>query len=286
LWQEHPVIFAAPKQRLYVVWEGKDVNNPQKAQIKWMRSRDGGATWSAWQNIPGDANLYYSRPTIIGNPDGRKLYVLAYATALNGVAQLVWTQSLDNDSDPGDSWDTWRYVAAGTQDQRHLSIAMDSKKKLHLVWRQKPEGAPSTAKAQIHYATYPQNGRWSAGIVPLPNAQANQAFPSITVDKDDRLWAAWSEAPDLPNFPNEDLVTGEIRAAKKPSGKNWQPIATPILSAGSRAFYPTLRWRRYGVKPGVDLAWVESTITDPANSTCVEGGQVKCTIYYANLAGQ
>ena len=110
LWQEHPVIFAGPQRTLYVVWEGKDSQHPRKAQVKWIKSRDGGTTWSAWQNIPGDAAHYYSRPTILATEDGRKLYLLAYATASDGTAQIVWTQSLDNDTDPGDRWDKWRYI--------------------------------------------------------------------------------------------------------------------------------------------------------------------------------
>jgi len=294
LWQEHPVIFAGPKQTLYVAWEGKDSQHTQNAQIKWIKSRDGGTTWSAWQNIPGDANHYYSRPTILSSADGRKLYLLAYATDEDGRAQIVWTQSVDNDSDPGDKWDTWRYVADvdddGTsdsaQDQRHLSVVMDSKGMLHLVWRQRPEGASSSATPQIHYATLAQAGSWSAATLLMPNQTINQSFPSITVDKDDRLWAVWNETEALPGFPNEEPATGEIHAAKKPYQGKWQVIETPVYSKGQRALYPSLRWQRHGPKYGVDLVWVESTVSDPNNATCVEDKKDKCKIYYTNLAGQ
>lgn len=294
LWQEHPVIFAGPKQTLYVVWEGKDSHHPENAQVKWIKSRDGGATWSAWQNIPGDPQRYYSRPTIIATSDGRKLYVLAYATGHDETAQIVWTQSLDNDNDPGDTWDRWHYVTdndvdggdESSQDQRHLSAVMDSNQVLHLVWRQKPEKALVTATTQIHYATYPQQGKWSLATMIMPNRQLNQSFPSLTVDKDNRLWAVWSETSTLAKFPNEELATGEIHAAKHAIAGKWQPIALPVASTGQRALYPSLRWQRYGARGGVDLVWLESRVSDPTNTTCVEQGQVKCTLYYTNLAGQ
>lgn len=294
LWQEHPVIFAGPKQSLYVAWEGKDSDHPQNAQVKWIKSRDGGTTWSTWQNIPGDDAHYYSRPTILASADGRKLYLLAYATGEDETAQIVWTQSLDNDSDPGDKWDSWRYVADvdgdgisnSTQDQRHLSVVMDSKGVLHLVWRQRPEGSSNSATPQIHYATLAQAGNWSAATLLMPNQAINQSFPSITVDKDDRLWAVWNETAALPGFPNEEPATGEIHAAKKPYQEKWQTIETPVYSEGQRALYPSLRWQRHGPKYGVDLVWVESTVSDPNNATCVEDKKDKCKIYYTNLAGQ
>ncbi len=294
LWQEHPVIFAAPKQTLYIVWEGKDSEHLQNAQIKWVKSRDGGKTWGAWQNIPGDATQYYSRPTILATSDGRKLYLLAYATAEDGTAQIVWTQSLDNDADPGDRWDKWRYVADldgdgvsdSRQDQRHLSAVMDSKQTLHLLWRQRPDGEPTMTNTQIHYATLTPTGGWSAATLIVQNSTINQSFPSITVDKDDRLWAVWSETPALRQSSGQEPESGEIHAAKQPRGEPWQPIATPVHSADQRAFYPSLRWQRYGAKYGVDLVWLESSISDPTNTTCIENKQEKCTIYYANLAEQ
>ncbi len=293
LWQEHPVIFAAPKQSLYVVWEGKDREHPQHAQVKWIKSRDGGKTWSEWQNIPGDATRYYSRPTIIATPDGRKLYVLAYATAEDGTTQIVWTQSLDNDADPGDRWDQWRYVSDldgdglsdSRQDQRHLSVVMDSRQTLHLLWRQQPDGDAQVANTQIHHATYTQAGGWQPATLLMQNFTINQSYPSITVDKDDRLWAVWSETV-VASQTGQEPESGEIHAAKQPRGETWQPIATPVHSDDQRAFYPSLRWQRYGAKYGVDLVWVESNSSDPTNDPCVEDEQENCTIYYANLAGQ
>jgi len=293
LWQEHPVIFAAPKQTLYIVWEGKDSDHPQNAQVKWIKSRDSGATWSAWQNIPGEADHYYSRPTILATSDGRKLFILAYATAENGTAQIVWTQSLDNDADPGDRWDRWRYIADldgdgisdSTQDQRHLSVVMDSNQALHLLWRQRPDGDASVTNTQIHYATYAPTSGWRPATLLMQNFTINQSYPSITVDKDDRLWAVWSETV-VASQTGQEPESGEIHAAKQPKGGAWQAIETPVHSADQRAFYPSLRWQRYGPKYGVDLVWVESTISDPTNTTCMENKKEKCKIYYANLAGQ
>jgi hypothetical protein len=294
LWQEHPVIFAAPQGHIYIVWEGKDREHTNQAQIKLLRSTDGGESWLPWQNIPGEPGIYYSRPTIVSTADGGTLYVLAYATGQDGVAQIVWTRSLDEDDDPGDRWEPWRYVSDrdddglsdSTQDQRHLSVVLDNREQLHLVWRQKPDGTPDTAKTQIHYATYRPTQGWSAPSLLLANPQRNQSFPTLTIDKDQRLWAAWHETEFLPKFPNEQPVAGEIRAAKRPAGSQWRAIATPVISSGQRALYPSLRWQRYGSKYGVDLTWTENSVDDPANTKCLDGKLETCTVYYANLAGQ
>jgi hypothetical protein len=294
LWQEHPVIFAAPQGRIYIAWEGKDQDNTQQAQIKLIRSSDGGESWKPWQNIPGEPGVYYSRPTIVSTIDGATLYVLAYATSQEGVAQIVWTHSLDQDADPGDRWAPWRYVSdldgngrsESIQDQRHLSAVVDSRDQLHLVWRQKPEEAATTDKTQIHVATYRPDRGWSTPGLLLANPQRHQSFPTLTIDKDQRLWAAWNESEFLPDFPNEQPVASEIRAAKRPAGSQWRAIATPVISTGQRALYPSLRWQRYGSKYGVDLTWAENALDDPGNTSCLEGKTETCTIYYANLAGQ
>lgn len=294
MWQEHPVIFAAGDQTLYIAWEGRDRNHLTAAQIKWSRSLDGGETWSRWQNIPGEPGVYYSRPTLIASADGRQLYVLAYATDAAKVAQLVWTQSLDGDTRPGDRWAPWQYVTDGdgdgandtAQDQRHLSVAVDSRGDLHLVWQQRADHASASAPPQIHYAFYSGGQGWRPAQLILPTDDAEQTFPSITVDKDDRLWVAWSERSHAVSQPATAPTVGEIRVAKKPVRSQWQAIRTPIVSQGGAAFYPTFRWHRFGVAHGVDLVWVESAVTRPLNVECVAAYAPACTIYYANLAGQ
>ncbi len=294
MWQEHPVIFAAGNQTLYIAWEGRDHDHLDAAQIKWLRSLDGGKTWSEWQNIPGEPGVYYSRPAIVASADGRQLYVLAYATGADKVAHLVWTQSVDADAQPGDHWAPWRYVTDSDgdgindmpQDQRHLSVAIDSRGHLHLVWQQPASHTVTTSPTQIYYATYAGDDFWAPARPILPNLTVEQSFPSITVDKDDRLWVAWSERSYVANRPATLPAAGEIRVMKKPLHGRWQTIKTPVISQGTAAFYPTFRWHRFGVAHGVDLIWGESSVARPLNAECVAANAPACTIYYANLAGQ
>ncbi|NJQ97059.1 MAG: exo-alpha-sialidase, partial [Hydrococcus sp. CSU_1_8] len=199
LWQEHPVIHATPQGHLAVVWEGKDDAHPVKAQIKVTYSRDDGATWSQWQNIPGEPNSYYSRPTIVSTADGKIIYVVAYATRRDQEdTHLVWTQLALGNNQLGDDWQAWQYVTeqtstapcSGQQDQRQVSLVIDGADRLHAVWQQ-PASADVIA-TQICYAQL-ANGRWGKPQLLAANPKVYQSFPNITVDKDNRLWAVWNE---------------------------------------------------------------------------------------------
>ncbi|MEZ4658313.1 MAG: sialidase family protein [Caldilineaceae bacterium] len=232
LWQEHPVIHVDAQDNLFVAWQGRDADHDQKSQIKWSRSTDGGASWSAWRNIGPDMGRSFSRPVLFSAPQGQ-LYALAYADGQAGM-RILWTQS----DDAGVTWQAWAMVAPGQRDQRHFSAAVDREGRIHLAWRQIAEADAAPGFTLIYYALF-EGGVWgdAALVAPLstPDAQRYQFFPTLTLDAQDRPWLAWLETADPAGYPQEKPLTGTIRYVTSAQA-GWR---TPQILAQGAALYPS-----------------------------------------------
>jgi hypothetical protein len=249
LWQEHPTLYVDGENNLYATWQGKDAKY-NKSQVKFSMSGDGGNTWTAWINVNPSNEVNYSRPTIITTRDGRILYILAYSGS-SAVQQIVWTKSTDG----GRSWTAWQPVAADNQDQRHVSVAIDTQDRLHAVWRQQPGAAGDETPSQIHYAVY--NGQsWSRPEWVGPNPSAYQVFPSITFTGDNQVWVVWSENETALDYPKENPGSGSIYYAVK-SGDHWDERTR--LREGGKDIYPSLGRDNADPTAQVDLVWLENT---------------------------
>lgn len=254
LWQEHPVIHAAPDGALYIVWEGKDQGNNKKAQVKLICSRDGGVNWTPWRNLPGTPGVHYSRPTLATSGDGNTLYCLAYATNPNRQARLVWTQT---DNAENQEWRPWREIApTDDQDQRHVSVVIDTRDQLHAAWQQTTSQPPGNA--QIGYACLTA-GQWSTPYCPVATPGVFQTFPSLTLDPAGQLWLAWNEFSHEPDFHGDEIPNGLIGVACKPPGRQWQVLDRSRLIPAQTALYPSLRWQRPFSHADVDLIWLETS---------------------------
>lgn len=253
LWQEHPVIYAAPNNTLYVVWEGMDAAYPTAAQVKFLKSTDGGQNWGAWRNIAASTSTKLSRPTLVTSLDGSQLYVIAYNSTSSTFANIVWSRS----NDDGESWSTWQVVASSSKDQRHVSATVDRQGRIHVAWRQQPEGSPSTAPTQLHYAFF-ANGAWSAMQIPAPQSDLYQFFPSITSDlSTDKLWLAWTATSLASGYPNEDAGSGQGYFTTYTSAGWSSPTQ---LAANVDAIYASLS-RPAGNE--IDIVWLENSTVKP-----------------------
>ncbi|MFN8496042.1 MAG: sialidase family protein [Caldilineaceae bacterium] len=280
-WQEHPMIYALDGTIL-IIWEGRVPCSPlpctPSSRVKFIKSTDGGDNWSAIQTLPELGGRNFSHPTLVVARDQKTLYVFAYA-AINSSSQIVWIKS----GDLGNSWSTtgWQFIKSDTQDQRHVSVAIDSTDRLHVAWRQKPTGS---AYSRILYAVYDTKNptvAWSTQWLSAAKPNNHQFFPTIAVDGSDRVWLAWSEASSDPTgnaygFPNENPLVGDIVAAMLNPSTGWQKSS---YTASGKALYPVLRYQRYGRRALVDLVWLAGDGTEDCSAT-------GCSIQYARLAGQ
>lgn len=260
LWQEHPAVHVGRAGDVYVVWQGMDATYQAASQVKFARSTDGGLTWSAWWNVSPASRGNRSRPTLVASRDGGRLYILAYGD-VSGRQQILWTTS----DDGGSTWAAWLAVATCDADQRHVSVALDSRDRLHAAWRQEDR----SGKTQVHYAGY--DGRsWSAPLAVGPNGAAYQFFPSIAVTRDDRLWLAWTESTGPSGYPSDDPRDGQVCYVSRPAGGDWSRRAL-LAARGDTQIYASLRWGRYDNGGNVDLVWLDNA------------GGVKLHIYHGSL---
>ena len=228
-WQEHPVIAADGMDTLYVVWQGKDLQNGKASQIKFAKSLDRGQTWLPMVTIGKLKGA--SRPTILCASDNQKLYVLCYGK-LGKLEQILWTVSADG----GTTWSPWKEVAPSTQDQRHVSCTIDRQDHLCAVWR---EGSEESGKSQVIGAEFDGHS-WSSPTPVGPNKEMFQSFPSVSVDDSGKATVVWTASPDSPaehDNPNPGTIVYVVGSIGT-GGPNWGP--RQILSPDSQNVFASL----------------------------------------------
>lgn len=275
LWQEHPAVYANGSN-IYTVWES---NETSRAHIKFQRSTNYGVTWrSSPVLVRPSTTVGFSRPTLLVSyyREIRYLYLFAYGSQ-NGIAQIYWSRSSDN----GDTWSAWQTVAAGSTDQRHVSVARDSKERIHLVWRQVASGRTVLRYRVYDPALKKGQGNWAAS--PSTIASVSQRclyYPSIAITSSDQVWVAWTQSADCgslgsPTDETDDGADnpkdGQIFFRSKPANSSWgNPTA---LTTSGKQLYASLRRVNSpaGAGGNVDVVWLDIT-----NSTLGATGNVVC----------
>ena len=275
LWQEHPAIYANGSN-IYTVWES---NETSRAHIKFQRSTDYGVTWrSSPVVVRPSTTVGFSRPTLLVSyfREIRYLYLFAYGSQ-NGIAQIYWSRSSDN----GDTWSAWQTVAAGSTDQRHVSVARDSQGRLHLVWRQ-----VAGSRTILRYRVYdPALNSGRGGWVAVPSTVAAVAqrclfYPSIAITGNDQLWVVWTQSTDCSSLGSvtdptdndpDNPKDGQIFYRTKPAAGPWG--APTALTSSGKQLYASLRLVNTpaGATSAVDVIWLDVT-----NSTLGVTGNVVC----------
>jgi hypothetical protein len=275
LWQEHPAIYANGSN-IYTVWES---NETSRAHIKFQRSTDYGVTWrSSPVVVRPSTTVGFSRPTLLVSyfREIRYLYLFAYGSQ-NGIAQIYWSRSGDN----GDTWSAWQTVAAGSTDQRHVSVARDSQGRLHLVWRQVANGRTILRYRVYDPALRKGQGNWVASPATIASVARHCLFyPSIAINGSDQVWVAWTQSTDCsslgsPHDETDDTADnpkeGQIFFSMKPTTSGWS--APQALTTSGKHLYASLRRvnNPAGAGGNVDVVWLDMT-----NSTLGLTGTVVC----------
>ncbi len=275
LWQEHPTIYVNGSN-VYVVWEGYDAIYTKRAQIKFMRSTDFGVTWTDWINIQPSDLESSSRPTLVVSYVGtiRQLYVLAYRGS-GGYSQIYWSRSTDN----GNNWETWQKVASSSDDQRHISVAVDSQNRLHLAWRQR-----SKTQSILRYRVYDPALKKFSDPATIASASGKCLFfPSITVSSSDKIWVTWTQSTDCTTLPADDPKSGQIFYVSKTAKGKW---SSPImLTTSGNHLYATLRRvNNPSAKHGnVDIVWLDISSSTQDATGAVICPPNACIIRHASL---
>lgn len=191
-WQEHPQI-VVQENNVYIVWEGKDIENSQQ-QIKFSKSSDGGNSFEEWKNVQPTPKNTQSRPSIVVDSDGwLHLFMYSSQDTEEDVQQIWHAISKDN----GINWSKWKNISKSSLDARHVSAVFDGKSIL-AVWRQQAVGKEFS---QLRYSIY-TGSEWSDSKV-VSQSSNYQMFPNVGLSKDG-FAVTWVESSNDSEFPRDN----------------------------------------------------------------------------------
>jgi hypothetical protein len=198
--QRVPSIAVDASDIIHLVWYGNDAGNTgeNQRQIKYIRSVDGGATWSHWRNIgevPGYRNqtLWQEHPTVFTS--GINVYVVWEGPdTIYKDHQIKFAMSTDS----GQTWAAWRNISpsATMAQSRPSLVAVPESERLRLYvvsYGIDKGGGDEGGRQQIYWTTSADNGAtWSAWSPAAPSPR-DQRHPSLAVDRQGHLHMAWRE---------------------------------------------------------------------------------------------
>lgn len=193
--QRVPAIAIDQTDGLHVVWYGPDeaTANDDENQIKYVRSTDGGVTWSAWRNITpvtgyrGQA-LWQEHPTIYIDHTNQ-IYIVWegrddwYAQS----AQIKFTRSTDG----GHTWAPWLNVAPSNHSHSRPALVATSEQ-LYLFAYGNRGGVQ-----QILYTSSTDGGSHWLRWQPVAPSSQDQRHVAAAVDRAGHLHIVWRQPPFL-----------------------------------------------------------------------------------------
>ena len=245
--QRVPSMAIDSNNTLHVVWYGLDANCASSAsnerQIKYSRSIDGGATWTAWRDIAFVAGYtdtyddgggqtvaqeYWQEHPVIYIDADDKIFVVWEGRDANHyrVGQAKFIVSANR----GDSWTAWRNVSETAQNQARPTIAVDSRGKIFVFAYSKL----ATANAiNIGYATSTDSGNSFSAWSPVSASDFDQRHASAAIDSGNRIHLVWRQ---------EDVSTAGKTVVKyaKFTSPNWSAPETISAAPGFYQFFPSI----------------------------------------------
>ena len=181
-----PQIAVDSQGTLYAVWSGRDAQSAN-TQIKFSKSTDSGATWSAWENIQEISGRTQSNPSIcIDNNDNIHVAWDGHDDTFTSKTQIKYTKSTDG----GNTWSAWENIQeVADYNQRYSKIISDDDDNLHVVW----EGYDSLgASKQIKYSGF-VSGDWTPWVnISSDLYSYEQITPEISLNSDNDLVVMWT----------------------------------------------------------------------------------------------
>jgi hypothetical protein len=281
LWQEYPSAFVSQDGELHVVWEARDKTRktPNDALIPAIAYavRTAAGKWSVNGDIENPPYLDVKsvggaqyRPFIATDSQGT-LHVLCYGEVYNNM-QILYGQLVKG------KFSGWTPIAASQTDQRHATMAIDDKGRVHVVWR---ELSRSNPQSYIAYSMRDSSGTWTP-ILHVDDTYRSGSTPNITVDETTAyvVWTAWTEGFENSDsqrnngLPNDgDTVEGDLEFATKRFDQDH--FSTPVPLTGGVGSYP--RIARMGKTTPSKLAVIWTLGKECLPNSCVQ-------IYFSEMA--
>jgi hypothetical protein len=245
--QRVPAIAISSDDSLHVIWYGTDAENPgaNQRQIKYVRSVDGGDSWTEWRNIApvlGYAEpqrLWQEHPSI--HAQGKRIFVVWQGR--DAEVQNRSQVRITNSEDGGETWSVPRVVMpadAGGR-SRPLVLASADGRSIYVLAYGDADGHQS-----IWFTRSADGGETWMPWTLIDRNGKDQRHVTGALDRDGRLHAAWREGG--------DGVRAFIRYALYENGR-WSPPVAVSADGDRFQFFPSISVSLDG---RVVLAWVET----------------------------
>ncbi|MBX3011972.1 MAG: exo-alpha-sialidase [Caldilineaceae bacterium] len=239
------------QDRLHVVWYGADASTlaEEENQIKYVRSTDGGNSWSAWRNlsvVPGYQNqdLWQEHPTLfIDRTD--QLYVVWEGKDgwYTKTAQIKFSRSNDN----GQTWSDWINVAPANHSHSRPTLVTTGDT-LYLLAYGSVQG-----RQQILYTSSTTGGKYWARWRSLAASPQDQRHVAAAIDADGTVHIVWRQLPmwaTTPQDTNAQIYYTTLAAAP------WQSPVRIAPQLGVAQTYPSIAIDQ---THAVWITWQETT---------------------------
>ncbi len=262
--QRVPSIAVDANDVLHVVWYGNDADNPgeNERQVKYVRSTDGGTTWSAWKNIAPvtgyeEEDLWQEHPAIAVGADNRVYVVWQGKEPEFSASQTKFTSSADG----GVTWSPWININPSSENRSRPTIAPGTDGTLHVL----AYGGTSDTQ-QVTWSRSTDDGRSWTDWALIAASEQDQRHVSVVIDRQNQLHAMWRQEP-------EDATSNaepQIHYAYY-NGSDWS-AATVVGSADERyQFFPSIT---IDAEDMLWAVWTETSDSEDYPSENPTSGQI------------
>jgi len=205
-----PVIAIDSSGNIHIVWYGDISSSISIYQIRYIKSTDGGNTWTNPINITNESYSQFYPAIAIDSYNNIYVVWEGSSVASPTLHQVRFSKSTDG----GNTWSNPIDITSGSYPNGSPSLAIDSSNNIHLAFI--GESSISPSNFQIRYCKSLDGGNTWSNPVNITNENYDQSEPAIAIDKLGNLHIVWDgENPTNPNY-------NQIRYSKSTdSGTTW-----------------------------------------------------------------
>jgi hypothetical protein len=213
----------APDGTLHAAWSSKNSTYPNSFNIRYSKSTDGGQTWEA----PTQLTMFNTTTDnvksvcVVARPDGNPVVVFEFNTSTT-------YYSIRSISYNGSSWGSQVYVYPASNQQYPQSspcAVVDNDGVIHVVWM--GSDSTDTSGFNIKYSKSTDGGQTWSPMYRVTTGSGNQhQYPTVTVDKNNKLYVVFAYRPSGTNYQGISLVTN--------TNGTWGSV-TSLVSQGTTA---------------------------------------------------
>jgi hypothetical protein len=246
--QRVPTIAIDGRDVIHIAWYGSDAQNSgeNQRQIKYIRSTDGGVTWTPWINV-GEVQGY----------DSQKLWQEHPTLAVSGTNVYIAWQGIDpanpkasqvrlaHSGDSGAKWDAWQSINPtnrGNRSRPSIVATLDGRRLFILAY-----GGVGTPQQIVWTSSNDGGATWNEWQ-PVASNPYDQRHVSVALNGDGHVHALWRQMSDK---NTAQIVYGIY------DGKTWsQPVV--VQASNANQFFPSI------AVSGKDTVWATWTESNDA----------------------